>query len=765
LKLKKLVKFFMHPEEKLKIDATACARSFFGRPSAPQTTDEEEEERTMIFAEMQAMREMASAYQHPEAPLEIAATACVRNYFSQPWASEQETFGLAEERALALKQAKKLGDAAKTYQHPEAPLGTMDATAFGRNYFGRASAPDTEDAERSQILEEMQAMKKLAVDYMHPEIPIKAADGAVFGRNYFARASAQEQEEDEYTDDRAIILEEMAELKQAAVDFRHPEVPLAMDASLFGRSYYGRASSEEQDSDDVDPEEQARVMADCARLKGLAVDFMHPERELSVDPSVFGRNYYGRASADEQVDSDDIERELVLQDSAALYRKAVDYMHPEASLQVDPAVFGRNYYGRASAEDKESFAAAEQRAHIIAEAAKLKDLASTYRHPEAPLVCDVAGRNFFTRVSAPEYDSDDEFDADELARILEEAAQLKKLAVDYAHPERPLEVDSAACGRNYFNRFSAPHEELDDHREAIFADLAALYKTAVDYLHPEREVTVDSTLFGRNYFGRASAPEQETFGQAEAREHAIAEAKALKKAAHTYLHPEVPLATDSVAFGRNYFSRASAVEETPEEAEEREHILGEAAKLKKLAVDYLHPEEEVATDATACARSFFSRPSAPEADTFEEANERAHVLAEASSLMKLAVDYHHPELSLKATDATVFGRNYFTRPSAVGAAENIHSYAAGDQPSVQHVEEEEHSHHDDYGHFDMDEELFYDMRQTLVVPGASYYYEPKFQGTKISSDEEGDLSRSPSTVMLFTGALDEDAHPPLLTLG
>jgi hypothetical protein len=232
------------------------------------------------------------------------------------------------------------------------------------------------------------------------------------------------------------------------------------------------------------------------------------------------------------------------------------------------------------------------------------------------------------------------------------------------------------------------------------------------------------------------------------------------------MHPELPLTTDSKAFGRNYYSRASAVEVSPEEAEERERILGDASQLKKLAVNYLHPEKEVAVDSTACARDYFSRPSAPEADTLEEASERAHVLAEASSLMKLAVDYQHPELSLKATDPTVFGRNYFTRPSAVGAAEHIHSYAAGDQPAEpQHVEEEEHSHHDDYGHFDMDEELFYDMRQTLVVPGASYYYEPKFQSTKISMDEEGDLSRSPSSVMLFTGALDEDAHPPLPTLG
>ena len=41
---------------------------------------------------------------------------------------------------------------------------------------------------------EAAALKKLAVDYMHPEVGVTSVDGAAFGRNYFNRASAPETE-------------------------------------------------------------------------------------------------------------------------------------------------------------------------------------------------------------------------------------------------------------------------------------------------------------------------------------------------------------------------------------------------------------------------------------------------------------------------------------------------------------------------------------------------------------------------------------------
>ena len=47
---------------------------------------------------------------------------------------------------------------------------------------------------RAEVLAEAIALKELAVNYMHPEIGVTRVDGAAFGRNYFNRASAPETE-------------------------------------------------------------------------------------------------------------------------------------------------------------------------------------------------------------------------------------------------------------------------------------------------------------------------------------------------------------------------------------------------------------------------------------------------------------------------------------------------------------------------------------------------------------------------------------------
>merc|ERR1711935_980425 len=99
-------------------------------------------------------------------------------------------------------------------------------------------------------------------------------------------------------------------------------------------------------------------------------------------------------------------------------------------------------------------------------------------------------------------------------------------------------------------------------------------------------------------------------------------------------------------FARNYFSRPSAPTDEEDNSEERAQILAEAAALKKLAVDYAHPEVAVSTtDANAFARNYFSRPSAP-TDEDDNSEERAQILAEAAALKKLAVDYSHPEVAV-----------------------------------------------------------------------------------------------------------------------
>jgi len=154
---------------------------------------------------------------------------------------------------------------------------------------------------------------------------------------------------------------------------------------------------------------------------------------------------------------------------------------------------------------------AEEAARVLADAMALKKSAVDYMHPEVGVTTTDAaayGRNYFTRYSAPEVENME--DSSECARILAEAASLKKLAVDFMHPESGVTAtDTSVFGRNYFNRYSAPETEdgeLEEERARILADAVALEKSAVQYMHPEKPIEVDATAFGRNYFTRFSAP-------------------------------------------------------------------------------------------------------------------------------------------------------------------------------------------------------------------------------------------------------------------
>merc|ERR1719171_1382950 len=90
------------------------------------------------------------------------------------------------------------------------------------------------------------------------------------------------------------------------------------------------------------------------------------------------------------------------------------------------------------------------------------------------------------------------------------------------HPEKPVAVDSTACGRNYFSRPSAydddagavawedQHlsldfesnytEEMEEERKRVLAEANQLKEVASWYLQPEKPVAVDPSSFGRNYF-------------------------------------------------------------------------------------------------------------------------------------------------------------------------------------------------------------------------------------------------------------------------
>jgi xylose isomerase len=466
---------------------------------------------------------------------------------------------------------------------------------------------DAEEAEeRARVLAEAAALKKSAVAYMHPEVGVTSTDGACFGRNYFNRPSAPETEEDELADERADILSEAAALKQLAVDYMHPEIGVkTTDGAALGRNYFNRPSAPDVDDGEDDvmyvetpdarvwlANERAKIMEEAAALKKAAMGYMHPEIGVTTDPECFGRNYFNRASAPETEDDELAdERAEILAEAAALKKSAVAYMHPEVGVtSTDGAAFGRNYFNRPSAPETEDDEFADERAEILAEAAALKQLAVDYMHPEIGVTATDAtlfGRNYFNRPSAP--DTEDAKEAEERARILAEAVSLKKSAVDYMYPEVGVISSDGACfGRNYFNRPSAPDtedaEEAEE-RAVVLAEAASLKKSAVDYMHPEVGVTSsDGACFGRNYFNRPSAPDTEEQGLAEERAVVLAEAASLKKSAVDYMHPEVGvITTDPTVFGRNYFSRYSAPEaESPKKVSKPEESQ-EVAAVKNLA--------------------------------------------------------------------------------------------------------------------------------------------------------------------------------------
>jgi hypothetical protein len=121
-------------------------------------------------------------------------------------------------------------------------------------------------------------------------------------------------------------------------------------------------------------------------------------------------------------------------------------------------------------------------------------------------------------------------------------------------------------------------------------------------------------------------------------------------------------ATAGAVFGRNYFNRPSAPKvESTEEASECALVLAEAAALKMSAVDYMYPEVGVTSAVGVCfGRNYFHRYSAPETEDDDLADERATILAEAAALKKLATDNMHPDVGVTATAPAVSGRNYFS---------------------------------------------------------------------------------------------------------
>merc|ERR1712174_121827 len=174
----------------------------------------------------------------------------------------------------------------------------------------------------------------------------------------------------------------------------------------------------------------------------------------------------------------------------------------------------------------------------------------------------------------------------------------------------------------------------------------------------------------------------------------------LREVAAWYVNPEKPVQSDAFACARSYFTRPSAPEQVSEDEEERQQILAEAKALKETASWYLEPEMLVSVDPTTCGRNYFNRPSAEQASDEIEEEERNSILSDAKELKKLAVDYLHPEKPVDSSSINC-ARNYFDRPSANGHADHIHTQGYSNHPNlsgdyVQHG----YDFHDEYAHHD-----------------------------------------------------------------
>ena len=184
-----------------------------------------------------------------------------------------------------------------------------------------------------------------------------------------------------------------------------------------------------------------------------------------------------------------------------------------------------------------------------------------------------------------------------------------------------------------FNNFIAE-------RRRILADAVSLKTWAVAYGRPaDAPVLASATSSGRNYFDRPSASFRETRKDAAYVAKILADAAALKKLAADYARPG-PVEVSPDVFGRNYFDRASAPEVvSKDEADKRARVLAEAAAFKDRATDYSDVNKPVAVDPVI-GRCFFDRPSADDTETYEEAEERAKILADCKAFKKSA-DSHH----------------------------------------------------------------------------------------------------------------------------
>jgi len=780
--LREVSLYAAHPEKKVMLtDPALLGRNFYTRPSTHTTDPQEDEERERVLGEACEMKELSKAYFHPEdVVLDTDATIYGRNFFkaSEPVSDDD----LVEEKeyicdVVALKRA------AADYLHPECGVLASDPAAYGRNYYTTCCNEEEEEneSERLKIIAEARALKAEAKAWLHPECCVSTSDASVFGRNFFREPSEFESDIDE---ERNQILADVQGLKNAAALWSHPECDMtSCDPTAFGRNFFDEHMSDAAEDEVL----RAQVLADVHALKNAAASWSHPECDItSRDPTTFGRNFFDGQLPDADA-GDEVTRAQVLADVQALKAAVNGWNRPEFALTTyDPTVFGRNFFDRLSACSEDS-----NGSDLRADFEALKIAASEWVHPERKVTAvdeSIFGRNFFNRPSAPSVESEEEY-----VQVMADI-QVLETAGAWLHPEKGVvEVDATAFGRNVFTK---PSSQLDNEDGgAVMADVLAL-KGAAAWLHPETGVetsestvlgrsfftrpsvhvdsedmpadvkddlqalesiaamyhpestvkTVDATAFGRNFFTRPSSCSLDESD--DDRADVLADVEALKNAA-LWFHPEIGVTTSgSTAFGRNYFNRGSM----PEMSEHGD-VLRDVEGLKHNVQDYLHPEVKIKTsDPTLSGRNYFERSFAPEVMSSVVVKECETILNEARALQQEAAAFVHPETKV-AVDCTSRGRNVFNRYSATGCDEVAPRGTDEFVPLAAFEPKRELSISDDYFEMDLEEEeddVFHEIRETI----AQHIMRPPtptdaMESNIIDKEEEENLSRSPSSVMLF----------------
>jgi len=422
-----------------------------------------------------------------------------------------------------------------------------------------------------------------------------------------------------------------------------------------------------------------------------------------------------------------------------------------------------------SDDDEDDFDFKAERARVLGIAAQQREVARWYLHPEYPVPSTLGARCFFDRGSAEVtwlneiddtavkgiIDVEDEDDTEEWEQALADVATMKEVVSWFLHPERPVTTNGNQA-RCFFERDSAEVtwlNKIDDtavkgvvdvedkdermEREQALAINAEMKEVVSWYMHPERPVTTNGNT-ARCFFGRASAPEQMDKDDADAMAECLADAAALKERASWHLHPERPVTTNGNT-ARCFFGRASAPEQMDkDDADAMAECLADAAALKERASWHLHPERPVTTNGNT-ARCFFGRASAPEQMDKDDADAMAECLADAAALKERASWYHHPSRDPIKVSATATARNYFQPEASKISTRRIRGESSIDQFEME-VEVGMASSCQEalcnfFGAIEVDTSGDVDPDESIE-----------------SGDKEGNLSRSPSSVMLFEQA-------------